>query len=167
MPSARRTSGYAHGVRDLYEILGVERDVDARQIKQAYRELTRRFHPDVNPGRAWAEELYREVIEAHEILGDSRKRSLYDEFGELSFTRGFDPGLARARGRGQRGTSETKTRATPPPGPWGPPRSPAGGSPEAAAGSDPESRETDLPTPEFEAMMRSQAEAIGLVGSTV
>ncbi len=86
---------YAGPMRDPYLILGVERDADARTIKSAYRELTRRFHPDVQRGRAWAGEFYREIVDAYAILGDAKARALYDEFGELSLTRGFDPARAR------------------------------------------------------------------------
>lgn len=93
---SRRTVHYHGRVRDLYVVLGVQRGVDTRAIKRAHRELTRRFHPDVNRGREWSEELYREIVVAYTILGDARTRALYDEFGEQSLLRGFDPIRARA-----------------------------------------------------------------------
>lgn len=82
-------------MRDLYQALGLETLATPVEIKKAYRELTRRFHPDLNPGRQWANERYREVLAAYEVLCDPRRRALYDEFGEIAFTRGFDPQRAR------------------------------------------------------------------------
>jgi len=82
-------------VRDLYQALGLEPKSTGAEIKKAYRDLTRRFHPDLNPGRAWANERYREVVAAYDVLCDQRRRALYDEFGEVAFTRGFDPDRAR------------------------------------------------------------------------
>lgn len=83
-------------MRDLYQALGLEPRATPAEIKRAYRELTRRFHPDLNPGRQWANERYREVVAAYDVLSDPPRRELYDEFGEIAFTRGFDPGRARA-----------------------------------------------------------------------
>ncbi|MCX4247406.1 DnaJ C-terminal domain-containing protein [Paraliomyxa miuraensis] len=87
-------------MRDLYQALGLEPRSSGAEVKKAYRELTRRFHPDLNPGRPWATERYKEVVEAYAVLGDQGKRSLYDEFGEVAFTRGFDAERAR-RARSQ------------------------------------------------------------------
>lgn len=104
-------------MRDPYLILGVERGADAKAIKGAYRELTRRFHPDVQRGRAWAGEFYREIVDAYAILGDARARALYDEFGELSLTRGFDPARARAhreRAHAEEARSQPSRRSPPP-----------------------------------------------------
>ena len=77
-------------------MLGVERSADGKAIKKAYRELTRKFHPDKNPGDKSAEERFKDVSTAYEVLGDADKRKLYDEFGEMSLTQGFDPERARA-----------------------------------------------------------------------
>ena len=83
-------------MKDLYEQLGVSRSASQAEIKKAYREMTRKFHPDKNPGNAEAEEKFKSASTAYEVLGDPDKRKLYDEFGEMSLTQGFDPQRARA-----------------------------------------------------------------------
>lgn len=67
--------------RDYYSILGVARNADAGEIKRAYRSLARRHHPDVNPGDTDAQERFKEVNEAYEVLSDTEKRAKYDQFG--------------------------------------------------------------------------------------
>lgn len=67
--------------RDYYEVLGVGRDATPEEIKKAYRKLAVRFHPDRNPGDSSAEEQFKQASEAYSVLGDSRKRSRYDQFG--------------------------------------------------------------------------------------
>jgi curved DNA-binding protein len=67
--------------KDYYQILGVSRDANAKEIKRAFRRLARQYHPDVNPGDAKAEERFKEINEAHEVLSDSEKRSKYDRLG--------------------------------------------------------------------------------------
>jgi len=81
--------------RNPYEVLGVARDADADAIRKAYRRLARKFHPDVNPGDAKAEERFKEISEAYAVLSDEEKRRNYDEFGEVSLEGGFDPEAAR------------------------------------------------------------------------
>jgi curved DNA-binding protein len=81
--------------RDLYAVLGVARDVDAEALRKAYRKLARRLHPDVNPGDKKAEERFKEVSEAYDVLSDAEKRRNYDEFGEVSLQGGFDAEQAR------------------------------------------------------------------------
>jgi curved DNA-binding protein len=76
--------------RDLYDILGVARTASADEIKRAYRKLAKRHHPDVNPGDKAAEEKFKEVTAASEVLSDPKKRKLYDEFGPDSLRTGFD-----------------------------------------------------------------------------
>ena len=67
--------------RDYYEILGINRNASEKEIKSAYRRLARKHHPDVNPGDSTAEERFKEINEAHEVLSDPEKRSKYDQFG--------------------------------------------------------------------------------------
>lgn len=67
--------------RDYYEILGVERTVDADEIKRAYRRLAMKYHPDRNPGDASAEAKFKESAEAYEVLSDEQKRKVYDQYG--------------------------------------------------------------------------------------
>lgn len=90
-------------VKDLYESLGVSRSASQADIKKAYRDATRKFHPDRNPGDEAAEERFKEASTAYDVLGDPEKRELYDEFGEMSLTQGFDPERARAYKRAQAG----------------------------------------------------------------
>ena len=67
--------------KDYYKTLGISKDATAKEIKAAYRKLARKFHPDVNPGDAKAEARFKEVNEAHEVLGDADKRKKYDQMG--------------------------------------------------------------------------------------
>jgi curved DNA-binding protein len=76
--------------RDLYEILGVPRGATAEELKKAYRRLAKQYHPDVNPGNKGAEEKFKEVTAAFEVLSDPKRRKLYDEFGADALRSGFD-----------------------------------------------------------------------------
>lgn len=76
--------------RDLYEILGVPRSASADDIRKAYRRLAKKYHPDMNPGDRKAEEKFKEITAAHEVLSDAKRRKLYDEFGPDSLRTGFD-----------------------------------------------------------------------------
>jgi chaperone protein DnaJ len=82
-------------MKDPYSALGVSKTASAEEIKKAYRKLAKKLHPDMNPGDKKAEERFKEVSAAFEILGDPKKRSLYDEFGEVSTRPGFDEQKAR------------------------------------------------------------------------
>lgn len=68
--------------KDYYKVLGVDRNASEKDIKSAYRKLTKKYHPDLNNGDKEAEIKYRDVNEAYEVLGDPDKRSKYDQFGE-------------------------------------------------------------------------------------
>jgi molecular chaperone DnaJ len=73
--------------RDCYEVLGVERNAEPDEIKKAYRKLALKLHPDKNPGDKAAEESFKELGEAYEILSDPQKRALYDQHGHAAFDR--------------------------------------------------------------------------------
>ncbi len=68
--------------KDFYSVLGVNRKADEKEIRSAYRKLARKYHPDVNPNDKSAEAKFKEVSEAHEVLGNPEKRKLYDQYGE-------------------------------------------------------------------------------------
>jgi len=68
--------------KDYYAILGVSRNASGKEIKQAYRRLARKYHPDVNPGDPSAEAKFKEINAAHEVLSDPEKRKKYDQFGD-------------------------------------------------------------------------------------
>ncbi len=87
--------------RDLYGELGVKRTATADEIKKAYRKLARKFHPDVNPGNRDAEERFKRISFAYDVLSDAEKRKTYDEFGEDALQAGFDAGRAREFKRAQ------------------------------------------------------------------
>ena len=71
--------------RDYYEVLGVSKTADAAAIKKAYRKLAKKYHPDTNAGDPVAEEKLKEVNEAYDVLGDEKKKKLYDTYGFAAF----------------------------------------------------------------------------------
>src|SRR5512136_2211145 len=79
--------------RDYYEVLGVPKNATLDQIKQAYRALARKYHPDVTKeDKAHAEERFKEISEAYEVLVDDEKRKLYDQYGHAGLTGQFSNG---------------------------------------------------------------------------
>src|SRR5712671_1317675 len=91
-----RPAGYGPCLmKDPYSVLGVSKTASADDLKKAYRKLAKKLHPDVNPGDKKSEERFKEVSSAFEVLGDPKKRALYDEFGEISTRPGFDEQKAR------------------------------------------------------------------------
>ena len=73
--------------RDYYEVLGVEKNANADEIKKAYRKAAIKYHPDKNPGDKEAEEKFKEVSAAYETLSNPDKRRQYDQFGHDAYTR--------------------------------------------------------------------------------
>lgn len=88
--------------RDCYAVLGVSRDADDKTIKKAYRKLAKKYHPDTSVGNKQAEEKFKEVTEAYEILSDPEKRKLYDRFGHGAFD-GSGAGTSDFGGQGFQG----------------------------------------------------------------
>ena len=78
--------------KDYYEILGVSRNAADEDIKKAYRELAKKYHPDLHPGDKAMEAKFKEINEAYEILKDTKKREEYDRFGSAVFEPGFEGG---------------------------------------------------------------------------
>ncbi len=78
--------------RDYYEVLGVDRNADDTTIKKAYRQLAKKYHPDMNPGDAEAEKKFKEASEAYAVLSDPDKKRQYDQFGHAAFEGGMGGG---------------------------------------------------------------------------
>lgn len=78
----------AESKRDYYEVLGVSRDADDATLKKAYRQVAKKYHPDMNPGDAEAEKKFKEASEAYAVLSDLEKRRQYDQFGHAAFEGG-------------------------------------------------------------------------------
>lgn len=80
--------------RDYYEVLGVSREASADELKRAFRKLAAKYHPDANPGDQEAEERFKELNEAYQVLSDPEKRARYDQFGHAGAEAGFGGGGA-------------------------------------------------------------------------
>src|SRR4051812_21825286 len=106
--------------RDYYQVLGISKTASADEIKKAHRKLVRQFHPDVNKDNKQAEEKFKEVQEAYDVLSDPTKRTNYDQFGHAGVSGGAPPGgdpwegFRRAGGAaGGRGGARHQWRAGP------------------------------------------------------
>src|SRR5436853_7858601 len=84
--------------KDYYAILGVKKNASVDDIRKAFRKLARKYHPDVNPGDKKAEEKFKEMSEANDVLSDPKKRKIYDQVGYYSDN--IDPATAEAYARG-------------------------------------------------------------------
>ena len=84
--------------RDYYEVLGIGRNADAREIKRAYRKLAKKYHPDMNPGDRQAEQKFKEATEAYNVLSNTEKKKLYDQYGFAAFEEGSNPYGAGGQG---------------------------------------------------------------------
>src|ERR1700737_4707293 len=89
--------------KDYYGILGIKKTATADEIRKAFRKAARKYHPDVNPGDKKAEEKFKEISEANDVLSDDKKRKIYDQFGFYSDN--IDPAAAEAAARGGYGGS--------------------------------------------------------------
>src|SRR5437899_521874 len=83
--------------KDYYELLGVKKSASAQDIRKAFRKLARKYHPDVNPGDKAAEEKFKAISEANDILSDPKKRRIYDQIG--FYSENIDPATAAAYAR--------------------------------------------------------------------
>ena len=88
---------------DYYAQLGVDRSANAAELKSAYRKLAKKYHPDVNPGNAEAEQKFKDVSEAYDILKDDQSRAAYDQFGHAAFEQGGPGGMGGGMGGGPGG----------------------------------------------------------------
>src|SRR5215831_1101575 len=89
--------------KDYYEILGVKKSASADDIRKAFRKLARKYHPDVNPGDKTAEEKFKTLSEANDVLSDPKKRKIYDQLGFYSDN--IDPAAAEAYANAGAGSS--------------------------------------------------------------
>src|ERR1700745_38153 len=84
--------------QDYYEVLGVPRKASAKDIRSAFRKQARKYHPDLNPGDKSAEEKFKQLQEAYDVLSDAKKRQMYDQHG--FYSESFNPGAVPPHGSG-------------------------------------------------------------------
>ena len=129
--------------KDPYKTLGVDKKASAEEIKKAYRKLARQYHPDRNPGDAAAEERFKEIQSAYDVVGDAEKRKQYDAGGGIFG--GFDPAHSGRRLRRRRRAASAASATSCPTCSAGPvarrarPVAPVPRAPSAAATSRPRS----------------------------
>ena len=99
-----------NGKKDYYELLGVNRNAGEDEIKKAYRKLALQHHPDRNPGDKQAEEKFKEISEANDVLSDPKKRKIYDQLGFYSDN--IDPAAAEAYARMMSGDAQFRVVLT-------------------------------------------------------
>ena len=90
----------AENKRDYYEVLGLQKGASEEEIKKAYKKLARKYHPDMNPGDKTAEEKFKEINEANEVLSDPQKKARYDQFGFAGVDPSYGAGAGGAYGGG-------------------------------------------------------------------
>ena len=86
--------------KDYYEVLGVSKKADASEIKKAYRKLAKKYHPDSNEGNKRAAEKFKEINDAYAVLGDEKKRKMYDQYGDAAFDENAFKGRSYSNGGG-------------------------------------------------------------------
>src|SRR6187431_3020949 len=91
--------------KDYYHILGVKKDAKGDEIKKSYRRLARKFHPDVNPNDKAAEDKFKEVQEAYDVLSDEKKRKVFDRFGYYADNLDVNSPYGASYGTGSSGAS--------------------------------------------------------------
>ena len=84
--------------RDYYEVLGLGKGASEAELKKAFRKFARKYHPDVNPGDKTAEQKFKELNEAYEVLSDAKKRQQYDQFGHAAFDQSYGTGPGQGYG---------------------------------------------------------------------
>src|SRR6202142_3416738 len=97
--------------KDYYALLGIKKTATSDDIRKAFRKLARKYHPDVNPGDKKAEEKFKEISEANDVLSDEKKRKVYDQVGFYSDQ--IDPAQAEAYARQQAGQNPGGRTAPP------------------------------------------------------
>src|SRR5487761_728504 len=93
--------------QDYYELLGVPRKAAQKEVRAAYRKLARKYHPDLNPGDKSSEEKFKQVQEAYDVLSDTKKRQMYDQFGFET------PGVGGVPGAPDSVSAAVRARAAP------------------------------------------------------